>query len=241
MTANLLTIIIPVRREEESIGKSIRVLEKSVRTPHIILIADDTVDKSDRTIPMISKLSFDSRKAVRICRKKAGDKDGFGPALVRAIRKVRTPYTIFFMADMSDDPQMIDTMARLATKNSYDIVTGCRYMWGAQKIGGPMLQGRLSTILNMFLFYILRFPTRDGTNAFKLYNTAFLKSILPKHPETGVEFSLQLMARALSKHPKGIDVPTIWKGREKGQSKAKLLSRGPKYLKLVWGALTKTI
>jgi len=228
-----LSIIIPVRREEESIAQTIRQLEHSVKIPHITIIADDTIDRSDKTLTAISRLSLDCRKAVRIFRKKAGDQDGFGPALTRAMRKVTTPYTAIVMADLCDDPKTIDLMMKTALAKNLDIVCGCRYMRGGKKIGGPWIQGVLSAGLNSLLYYIGNVPTRDATNAFKLYRTSFLQSIVPKAPETGVEFSLQLILEAVKKHPKTLDVPTVWRGREKGRSKVKLFSRGPKYLRLV--------
>jgi len=56
MTRKLLTIIIPVRSEEETIGGTIELVEKTVHTPHIIMIADDTIDPSDRTIEIVEAM-----------------------------------------------------------------------------------------------------------------------------------------------------------------------------------------
>jgi len=258
MQSKLLTIIIPVRAEEETILHTIAVLEKTVRTPHQILIADDTTDPRDRTIAVvenmnklqqchsglragIQKRAMDSRlrgndKNVGVCRKKSGDPDGFGPTLVRAARTVKTPYTLFVMADLSDDAKTIDRMVEKIQASRADCIAGCRYMRGAKKIGGPMLQGFFSTLLNTLIFIMLGFPTRDATNAFKLYRTQFLRSILPKEPATGVEFSLQLLTQAVQKKGTILDLPTVWRGREKGQSKVRLLSRGPVYAKLFFQA-----
>lgn len=240
-----LTIIIPVRREEETIEKTIRLLDRTVRTSHTILIADDTVDSSDRTIWLVermkqvfppSRLSLDRRKIV-ISRKKRGDQDGFGPALVRAVRRVETPYTVFVMADACDDPKTIDRMMKVAKEKNCDVVVGSRYMKGGGKKGGPVIQGILSTWLNALYFLILQFPTRDATNAFKLYRTGFLKRIIPSHPKTGVEFSFELTIRAASAGASMIDVPTVWSGREKGSSKVRLFSRGPVYIRLLCDTL----
>jgi len=231
MARKLLTIIIPVRREEKTIQKTITVLEKAVRTPHTICIADDTIDPSDRTLSIIRKLNY---SFLTVSKKKQSHKDGFGPALIRAVKTVKTPYTIFVMADLSDEPKSIDTMVQQAEREKYAIVCGCRYMAGAKKIGGPKVQGALSSALNAILYRFLGVPTRDATNAFKLFRTDFLQSVLPKFPETGVEFSLQLMMEAMKKKPKIIDVPTVWRGREQGVSKVKLLHRGPKYIRLLW-------
>lgn len=238
MRTNLLTIIIPVRKEEENIRTTILSLQKKVQTPHCILIADDATDPADRTVTVVRQMK---NRSVSISEKKPSDQDGFGPVLVRAVQKVKTPYTLFVMADMSDDPKSIDPMVQTAIQHACDIVCGCRYMQGAKKIGGPLLQGFFSTMLNTFLFSVLHFPTWDATNAFKLYKTTFLKSILPQKPSSGVEFSLQLMSQAVPKNPIVHDVPTEWRGRVQGQSKVKLFNRGPKYMKIVWDTLISSI
>lgn len=230
MTNKLLTIVIPVRSEEETIKDTVKLLEHMVTTPHSILIADDTVDPKDRTLEVIENMHISH---LSINKKVKGNKDGFGPALARAFKTVTTPYTTVVMADSSDDPKTIDLMVKLIEKTSADVIVGCRYMKGAKKVGGPKLQGVLSTLLNSFFFYVLRFPTKDATNAFRLYRSAFLKRIIPRNPEIGVEFSLQLTIQAQAYRGRIIDMPTKWSGREKGQSKVRLMNRGPKYLRLM--------
>jgi glycosyltransferase involved in cell wall biosynthesis len=233
---NALTIIIPVRKEEETIRKTIESLGKNVLTPHLIMIADDSTDPGDTTIEIVKKIKNNS---FIISQKARGDADGFGPALTRALKKVTTPYTVIVMADLSDDPKTIDRMMRVAVKTKSDMVCGCRYMRGAKKIGGPRMQGILSTTVNACLFRVVGFPTRDSTNAFKLFRTSFIQSILPPHPSSGVEFSLQLTIQAVRKNARICDVPTVWRGREKGHSKVRLFSRGPKYMKLVFDVLMR--
>ncbi len=227
---NLLTIIIPVRREEETIRRTLQKLKRSVHVPHSVIIADDHIDPDDHTCRIVREMRMNG---VHICPKRSGDADGFGPSLVRAIRTVTTPYTVIVMADMSDDPKTIAHMLDMAREGEWDIVCGSRYLPQAAKIGGPKLQSFLSTALNWMLHHLLGVPTSDATNAFKLYRTAFLQSILPHTPASGVEFSLQLLLHALEKQPRIADVPTVWRGREAGQSKVRLFSRGPKYLSIV--------
>ncbi|HCM82107.1 MAG: Glycosyl transferase, family 2 [Candidatus Gottesmanbacteria bacterium GW2011_GWB1_44_11c] len=235
MTRKLLTIIIPVRSEEETIGGTIELVEKTVHTPHIIMIADDTIDPSDRTIEIVEAMKQPTPVSISI--KKKYDRDGFGPALARAIQKATTPYSVFVMADLCDDLHAIDRMVSEATENHLDMVVGCRYMRGGRKIGGPVLQGILSTLVNAFLFRVAGVSTRDATNAFKLYRTAFLQRILPVKPESGVEFSLQLTICAVSRNARMTDIPTTWRGRKKGHSKVRLFSLGPEYMKLIFHVL----
>jgi hypothetical protein len=232
METKLLTIIIPVRDEKETIAKTVLHLKQSVHTPHIIFIADDTISEFDHTHDEVVKLQSTYDTIVWIAKKKT-DPDGFGPSLCRAIRNVSTPYTVIVMSDSSDDPKTIDSMYTHISTHHSDIVCGSRYGKNAKKIGGPFMQNFLSWILNSGL-YLFGFPTHDATNAFKMYNTRFLQKILPAHPSSGVEFSLELSLISYTHHALWKDIPTTWTGRTKGVSKVRLWKRGPKYLKLLF-------
>ena len=50
----ILTIIIPARKEEETILKTLEGLRKEVKTPHRIIVVND-FDKSDKTDEIVKK------------------------------------------------------------------------------------------------------------------------------------------------------------------------------------------
>lgn len=226
-----LTIVIPVRDEAETISGTITQLQQSVKTPHLIYIADDHIRHLDRTHDEVLKLQHTYRNILWVP-KKSGDTDGFGPALCRAIRKTSTLYTVIVMSDSSDDVKTIDEMYKTIRLHKTDIVCGSRYGKTGKKIGGPPLQNFLSWLLNNGLF-LFGFPTHDATNAFKLYNTKFLQRVLPEHPSSGVEFSFELSLIAKKHCARWNDCFTTWTGRTKGESKVRLWARGPKYIKLL--------
>jgi glycosyltransferase involved in cell wall biosynthesis len=235
MNNKKLTIVIPVRDEAETISDTITQLQKTVITSHEIIVADDHINTFDRTYEEVHALQKKYKNIVWLS-KKATDRDGFGPCLCRAIHSVTTPYTVVVMSDSCDDAKTIDCMYKEIPSHQIDIVCGSRYGKGGKKIGGPPLQNILSWLLNNSL-YVFGFPTHDATNAFKLYNTKFLKHILPKSPSTGVEFSFELSLLAKKQCAKWKDVATIWTGRTKGESKVRLFARGPKYLQLLFRLL----
>ena len=231
----LVTIVIPVRAEAENIGATVGRLVKHVHTPHTILIVDDHITASDTTRDAVARLQK-RFSGIELLVKKPRDTDGFGPALSRAVDRVRTPYTVFVMGDGCDDPTLIDTMVRRARTSGADVIAGSRYSPGGKKVGGPWLQHICSTMLNTCLS-VIGMPTRDGTNAFKLYRTSFLRSILPVRPLRGVEFSLQLSLEGLKKHGRYLDIPTTWRGRTKGTSKIRLVKSGLQYQRLFFRIL----
>ena len=236
MTTKVLTIIIPVRSEAETIEATLLKLTQSVHTPHSVFVVDDHVSPMDITRDIV--LHYQKQyKNIYWITKNQYDADGFGPALCRGVKFVRTPYTIFVMADGCDDTNDIDTMVNVAKTSSFDVICGCRYMKGGRKVGGPLLQHICSFFLNYCLSF-LGIGTRDATNAFKLYKTSFLRSIIPKRALSGVEFSLQLTIEGYRKHGNYKDISTIWRGRTKGISKVKLIIRGPKYIVLLIKAVS---
>jgi hypothetical protein len=236
MRAKTLTILIPVRSESEALPHTLQELEKSVKTPHFILVVDDHVDAKDKTPQTVKKL-LSKYKTLLWLPKTPTDPDGFGPALCRGIETIQTPLTVIVMGDGCDDPKAIDTMVKRIQHTRIDVVAGSRYMKGGRKIGGPLLQHVCSLLLNKFLHFI-GLPLTDATNAFKLYKTSFLHSILPQKPLPGVEFSLQLAIEGYQKQAKYIDIPTTWHGRAKGASKLRLLKNGRRYIKLAWKLIT---
>ena len=122
----------------------------------------------------------------------------------------------------------------ICSRYGWDVVGGCRYCPGGRKIGGPKLQGIFSRLLNTALFYI-GFPTRDSTNAFKMYRTQAVREV-PIKEESGTEASLTLLVDLYSRGARMVDIPTDWRGRKKGSPKFSILKRTIPYAKLLWKA-----
>jgi len=140
------------------------------------------------------------------------------------------------MADGCDDPQTIPLMLEKA-KQGYDLVCGCRYMKGAEKKGGPKLQGFFSRFVCLSLYYLTKIPTRDVSNAFKLYRRNILQNIPLK--ENGFAVSMEAAIRFYVSGCRICDVPTCWEGRKKGKSKFKITKTFP-YMRLYIEILVKS-
>jgi len=231
MMNEILTIIIPVRFEAETIAATLEKITMSVHTPHKVFVVDDCIDPSDNTKEVVQTYIKNHANVLWMTKKKY-DKDGFGPVLTKCITYIRTPYTLFLMADGCDNTDNIDDMVGFIQQKNADVVCGSRYIKYGKKIGGPFFQNMCSKILN-FVLYIFHIGTTDATNAFKLYKTQFLRSIQPKYPCMGVEFSLQLTIHGYQHHGIYMDIPTVWRGRTKGDSKVNIFHRGPKYISLL--------
>ena len=226
MLTPLISIVIPARNEEDNICNTVSDLEIVLKDlPHETLIINDHSD--DTTGAKISELSI-SHPSVKLIHNTTTP--GFASTLQVGFKAASGNAVVVVMADASDDPHTILNMAAQFTRG-YDLVCGSRYIAGGGKQGGPKTQRFFSFWVNKFFCTILRFPTADASNAFKLYRRETLQNITIN--ETGFAVSLELTIKFWEKNCRIIDVPTIWKGRVTGKSKFKLCRAFRSYSYLV--------
>lgn len=233
--AVLISIIIPVRREELTIIDTLRALERVLHMPYELLVVDDHADSEDRTVEIVK--TYTKRKPqIRIVQKLAHDRSGFGPALERGVKAAKGTYTVFVMADLCDDPNTIPVMVK-TIQQGWDVVCGSRYMTGGKKIGGPVVQGFFSWLVNTILFHVTGIPTHDASNAFKMFKRSRV-STLSFAGTPGVETSLSLVFQAYKRGAMITEIPTTWNGRTKGVSKFRFFRQCVRYGKVCIGAIT---
>lgn len=230
-----LSIIIPAKNEENSILLTLQSLKNSVRIPHEIIIINDR--SSDNTESIVKKYIGRNKNVSLI--KTTPNKGGFSNAIKKGIWKSSADIVVVVMADLCDDPKTINKMYEKIAEG-WDIVCGSRYMQHGKKIGGPKIQNFFSALVCKSLHYILRMPTEDASNAFKMYRKNVFKTLEYKS-NSGVESSLDLILRAHFQGFKIIDIPTTWQGRTAGESKFKLIERSPRYAKIYLWALKQTL
>lgn len=222
-----ISIIVPAREETEAIVSTLDALSH-VRTPHEIIVVSDAIGDHDVTEKIVAVYAR-SHAGVQLVRKNIGvDTDGFAGALLRGVAAAKTPYVVFVMADLCDDPKTIDVMYQTIIKG-WDVVCGSRYMHGGKKIGGPKIQGFFSWVVNASLHSIIGIPTLDASNAFKMYRTSLIKT-LSFDQTRGVETSLSLVMQAYHHGAKITQLPTTWIGRTKGESKFRLFVQMQRYM-----------
>lgn len=224
MSAKKLDIIIPAYHEEDNITKVIRLIQKYVKTPHLITVVIQ--DRKDPTIKAINKI----RKNIKHLRI-IYTTDGIGMlnALKKGISASTQEIIVITMADLADDPRDIDKMFT-KINSGYDLICGSRYMQGGSHSGGPLLKGMISKYGCLSLRLLSGIPTHDATNAFKCFRRSILKNIKLESKE-GFELPLELCVKAYKKGYKISEVPTNWKDRVRGDSKFKLWNNLKYYLR----------
>ena len=209
-----ISIVIPARNEENNISRTVENLEKGLKNIlHETLIVND--HSTDTTAAKVLELNT-AYPSVKLINNTA--KPGFASALWAGFRAAAGTAVVVVMADASDDPQTIPKMVAKFSKG-YDLVCGSRYLSGGGKKGGPKAQGFFSFWVNKYLRIFLNSPTSDASNAFKLYRRECL--LATKTEEEGFALSAELAIKFWRDGYKIIDVPTVWKGRETGESKFK--------------------
>jgi hypothetical protein len=157
----------------------------------------------------------------------------YGPGPANAIRygidHATSPVAVVTMADGCDDVRQIDDLVRLVERG-VAVAAASRYMPGGQQLGGPRLKRLISATAGRSLRLLARVGTRDATNSFKAYSTAFVRAV-GIDSRDGFEIGIELTAKARRLRLPIAEIPTIWLDRPDGRSNFLLTAWLPKYLR----------
>ena len=220
-----LSIIIPAYNEEDQIENTLKKLvnfKKKIKNLDIIIIDDQSTDKTYNTVKKFSK----RKKFIKIYLNK---KKGLGSAIETGIRKSKSKYLSIFMADMSDSLQDLNKYYKLIQKNNVDAVFGTRFSKKSKVYGYPMFKLFLNRIFNNFVKIIFFSKYNDFTNAFKIYNRKSLLTLMPIVSENFNVF-LELPLKMIVRKYNYIITSINWSKRTKGSSKFEIRELGSMYL-----------
>jgi len=219
-----VSVVIPAYNEGDAILPVLDRIFDSVESDCEILVVVDSED--DTTLPVLRDYARREPKLLPTI-----NTYGAGPA--NAIRfgidAANAPIVVVTMADGSDDPRQIDALARLVDRGVV-VAAASRYSPGGQQVGGPAFKGLLSKTAGRSLSVLARVGTRDATNSFKAYSTAFVREV-GIDSRSGFEIGLELTAKARRLRRPVAEVPTIWLDRTIGESNFDLKTWIPRYLR----------
>lgn len=224
MSRPRVSVVIPVHDEAEAIVPCLdRVLE-AVRLPCEVLVVYDSED--DSTLPYLFAYAGKEPRVVPVL-------NTYGPGPANAIHfgidNARAPVAVVTMADGSDDAMQIDQLTRLVERGVV-VAAASRYARSGQQVGGPALKGLMSRLAGLSLYWLARVGTRDATNSFKAYSTAFVRRV-GIESDAGFEVGIELVAKARRHRLPVAEIPTIWLDRALGVSSFRLWSWLPRYLR----------
>jgi glycosyltransferase involved in cell wall biosynthesis len=219
-----VSVVVPAYREDEGIGRVLdRVLDAVSLQLEVLVVVDDEADPTVGAVEV--HVGHDARVRTLV------NTYGRGPAnaIRYGIDNATHPVVVVTMADGSDDPRLIDPLARLVERGVV-VAAASRYSPGGQQVGGPLLKSALSRAAGRSLGMFARVGTDDATNSFKAYDTAFVREV-GIDSRTGFEIGLELTAKARRLRLPVAELPTIWLDRTVGQSSFDLKAWIPKYLR----------
>lgn len=221
-----LSILLPVYHEEENVGQAIETIATNVRTAYELLVVYDS--ESDPTVAVVERIrAADAR--VRLVRNRFGAGRGLLNAIRTGIAEARGDALLVTMADNTDDIAAVDRMVSLHREGNV-VVSATRHSRGGSMSGGPFMKGFLSRWGGITLHWLTGLPTSDPTNAFKLWDAAFVRRT-PIETTGGFEYSLELCAKAYAAGERIVEIPTAWREREVGTSKFQLWKWLPRYVR----------
>ncbi len=228
-----LDIVIPVYNEGENIVPTLRALSEHVKTPARVLICYDM--ESDTTLPAVEAARSSFTIPVEFVRN-----PGRGPhaAVMAGFRASNAPYVLMMPADDDYNAGILDAMVQEAEKGA-DIVCASRFMRGGSMVGCPLLKATLVRLGSSVLHYVARVPAHDVSNGFRLFSRRVIEEI-PVESTQGFTYSIELLVKAHRRGWNIAEVPARWIERTRGQSRFKVLSWLPAYLRWVRYAFATT-
>lgn len=224
-----LSIIVPVYNEAENFPLLVAQVDRQIAPPFTMYVVYDF--DQDTTVPVARALA-DSRQWLRLVKNQGR---GVVSAMRTGFEVVGSGPALVMMADLSDDLSIVSQMLDLYAQG-YQIVCPSRYMRGGRQEGGPLLKRTLSRIAGLTLRYLVKFPTHDATNNYRLYDAALVRQ-LGIESVGGFELALELTAKAFRRGVKIAEVPATWRDRQAGSSRFRLFKWLPRYLSWYFYAL----
>lgn len=221
-----LSIIIPVRNEEEIILKTLEKFDKSwlSQIDHEIIVIND--NSSDETINLIKNNKF---KKINVALKDNYKKD-LGSAIITGIDNSSKKYLSIYMADMSDSLDDLNSYyTEIKSDDSLDAIFGSRFIEGSEVKNYPKIKFFLNRFSNNLIKIIFFSKYNDFTNAFKIYKKSTLLKLYPLVSENFNIF-LEIPLKIESRKLKYKIIPISWNGRTLGKSKFKIKEIGSKYI-----------
>ena len=221
-----LSIIIPVKNEEEIILNTLKQLEDSWLTniDHEVLIIND--NSTDETVNLIENSKFNKINVVI----KNNYKKGLGSAIITGIDNSSKKYINIYMADMSDSLDDLNLYYKeIISESNIDAVFGSRFIRGSKVSNYPKFKLFLNRFANNIIKIIFFSKYNDFTNAFKIYKKSTLLKLYPLVSENFNIF-LELPLKVECRRLKYKIIPISWNGRTFGKSKFKIKEIGSKYI-----------
>jgi len=205
-----LTLLIPAKKESESLPKVLQELNKFDLKTLIVL---ESKDKET-----IDTITYDN------CEILIQNGKGYGNALIEGINNINTKYFCIFNADGSFDPSEIENMYKIADNNNYDLVFGSRYEKNAGSDDDTIITWLGNKVFSFFGKFFFSLPISDILYTFVLGNTKKTKMLNLKGQD--FTFCVELPIKAQRNNYKLISTNAMERSRIAGKKKVNAFKDG---------------
>lgn len=211
-------VCIPTYNERENIPNITREVFKAAPQAHILVIDDNSPDKTGDIVRELQK----SEPRLHLL-SRAG-KQGLGKAYLAGFAwGLQNNYDVITEMDADFSHRPVDLVKILDAAQAADFVVGSRYVNGGATQNWGLLRKIISRGGSLYSRIILGYPLNDWTGGFNAWNRRVLESIeLDQVKSNGYSFQIELKFRSLRKGFKGVEVPILFEDRRVGQSKMSL-------------------
>ena len=219
-----LTILIPVRDEEENVKIISReIIDKILCKNYEILFVNDF--SQDRTEEVILDL-MKNEVSIRYIN---NQKKGLGGAIQEGIKESEGKFVCIMMSDSSDTVEDLNTYYNTISSDNFDAVFGSRFIKGGRTVNYPLIKYILNRLGNRLAQFLMWSDLNDFTNGFKIYRKEVLDQLNPLVSESfNIFFELPL--KIISRNYKYKIIPIEYYNRTVGEAKFKIDELGSKYL-----------
>lgn len=214
-TYSKTAIVIPTYNEKENIRKLIQAIFGISRDMTIIVVDDNSPDKTGEIVDSLKK-KYPNLQIIHRTKK-----NGRGGACIEGFEsalKQGFEYIFEMDADFSHDPQDIPRLLN-KIQDGYDMVIGSRYLKTSKILNWGLKRTIFSKFANIYARIILGIPISDYTNGYRCYIASALKAIEFDKIEASGYIVLSEMSYQL--HKKGFrigEIPITFVNRRRGAS-----------------------
>jgi dolichol-phosphate mannosyltransferase len=219
-------LILPTYNEAENIeaitSAAGGVLARAAPEGYRVLVVDD--GSPDGTGEIADRLAAEHDWLEVLHR---AEKSGIGPAYLAGFRRALdggAGYVMEMDSDFSHDPadlaRLLDAASRVPDHGGADLALGSRYVPGGGVTDWGPLRRFISEGGSTYARWVLGLPVRDLTGGFKCFRREVLEAIEFEGVRSqGYAFQVELTYRAVRAGFRVVEVPIIFRDRQRGQSK----------------------
>jgi dolichol-phosphate mannosyltransferase len=216
-------LVLPTYNEAENLDRVVhaarRALAGAAPDGFRVLVVDDS--SPDGTGAIADRLAAARPDEVEVLHR--SQRQGLGPAYLAGFAHALAGgagYVFEMDADLSHDPADLARLLAAVREGGADVALGSRYVPGGAVADWGALRRWVSRAGSWYARRTLGLHVRDLTGGFKCFRAEVLQAIdLPSVRSHGYAFQVELTYRALLRGFRVVEVPIVFRDRERGTSK----------------------